>query len=65
MPRRHKDPAADVLAYFETAELSVAKTVYALVDEVLRKRAPKTAAAPPKPRRTKPAAGPGPVSTVG
>lgn len=74
MPRRQKDPASDVIDYFETAELSVAKTVHALADEVIRKRTAKTPAKlptpqnPRPPRGSKPAAaseGPGTVSQVG
>jgi len=72
MPRRQKDPASDVIDYFETAELSVAKTVHALADEVLRKRAAKlptklpTPQNPRPPRAAKPATdGPGTVSQVG
>lgn len=71
MPRRQKDPASDVIDYFETAELSVAKTVHALADEVLRKRVAKTPGklatpATARPRASKSATdGPGTVSQVG
>lgn len=67
MPRKVKDPATDVVAYFETADVVTAKTVLNIVDSIVKRRggtktvAPKTVVKPKKPA----AAGPGPVSTVG
>lgn len=68
MPRKTKDPATDVVAYFETVDVATAKTVLNIVDSIVKRRGG-TKAAVVKPATTKPkkpaAAGPGPVSTVG
>lgn len=66
MPRKVKDPATDVVAYFETVDVATAKTVLNIVDSIVKRRG--GTKAPAKPAAAKPkkvAGGPGPVSTVG
>lgn len=50
MPRKPPNPAVQVLAYFESAELDTAETILELAGAVVRNRQP---AAPPPPSRAK------------
>lgn len=67
MPRKQKDPATDVVEYFESAPVESAKTVLAISASIVKRRAGGKAASVLKPAvGKKPKAGPGPApATVG
>lgn len=49
-----KDPVLAVIAYFETADLALARQTLAIVQQTLKRRMPAPAKAKPQAAKTKP-----------